>query len=197
MTDSTSNQQFITNLSSVLSHLKRNTKCFMYGDFNYDLLQAENRLFSKFIEKMFDHCFYSLINKLTCITSSSATVLDHVWTNICSHVIKAKVLLHPITDHLPLFTCFQAYQHKSIPNSKIRIFNSENINDFHNTLDSTFHIYVVLRESDPNLAYKLFMKVFDACFPLTTRGLKHTIIAGLIKIFKSSCKRKKNFSKSM
>ena len=29
MTDSTSNQQFITNLSSVLSHLKPNTKCFV------------------------------------------------------------------------------------------------------------------------------------------------------------------------
>ena len=49
-TDSTSNQQFISNLSSVLSHLKPNTKCFIHGDFNYDLLQAENRYTSKFIE---------------------------------------------------------------------------------------------------------------------------------------------------
>ena len=31
MTDSTSNQQFISNSSSVLSHLKPNTKCFIYG----------------------------------------------------------------------------------------------------------------------------------------------------------------------
>ena len=58
MTDSTSNQQFISNLSSVLSHLKPNTKCFIYGDFNYDLLQTENRYISKFIKTMFDHCFY-------------------------------------------------------------------------------------------------------------------------------------------
>ena len=29
MTDSTSNQQYISNLSSVLSHLKPNTKCFI------------------------------------------------------------------------------------------------------------------------------------------------------------------------
>ena len=82
MTDSTSNQQFISDLSSVFSHLKPNTKCFIYGDFNYDLLQAENRCTSKFIETMFDHCFYSMINKPTRITSSSATVLVHVWTNI-------------------------------------------------------------------------------------------------------------------
>ena len=171
MTDSNSNQQFISNLSSVISHLKPNTKCFIYGDFNYDLLQAENKYTSKFIETMFDHCFYSLINKPTRITSSSATVLDHVWTNIYSYVIKAKILLHPISDHLPLITCFEAYQHKNIYNSKIRIFNSENINNFHDTLDSTFDIDIVLRESDPNLAYELFInhyyKVFDACFPLT------------------------------
>ena len=103
---------------------------------------------------MFDHCFYSLINKPTCITSFSATVLNHVWTNIYSHVIKAKFFLYPIADHLPLFTSFEAYQHKSIHNSKIKIFNSENINNFYNTLDCTFVTDVVLKESDPNLAYK-------------------------------------------
>ena len=55
ITDSTSNQQFITNLSSILSHLKPNTECFIYGDFNYNLLQAENGDTSKFIGTMFDH----------------------------------------------------------------------------------------------------------------------------------------------
>ena len=77
MTDFTSNQQFIINLSSVLSPLNPNTKCFVYGDFNHKLLQAENKYTSKFVETMFDHCFYSLTNKSTRITSSSATVLDH------------------------------------------------------------------------------------------------------------------------
>ena len=123
------------------------------------------------LKQCFDHCFYSLINKPTCITISSATVLDHVRTNIYSHVIKAKIILHPVSEHLPLFTCFQAKQHKSIYNSKIEIFNPDNINSFHKTLDSTFDIDVVLGESGPNLAHKLFMnhyyKVFDACFPLT------------------------------
>ena len=116
----------------------------VYGDFNYDLLQVENKYTSKFIDTMFDHCFYSMVNKPTRITNSSATVLDRVWTNIYSYIIKAKILLHPISDHLPLITCFEAYQHKNIHNSKIRIFNPENINNFHNTLDSTFDIDVVL-----------------------------------------------------
>ena len=171
----------------------------MHGNFNYDLLQAENRYTSKLIETMLDHCFYSLINKPIRITSSSATILDHVWTNIYSQVITAKILLHPISDRLPLFTCFEEYQHKSIHNSKIRVFNSEDINNFHNTLDSTFDIDVILRKSNPNITYELFMnhyyKVFDACFPPTNLRPKHTLVAGLIKIFKSSCMRKKTFQK--
>ena len=70
--------RFPANLFSVLSHLKSSSKCFIYGDFNYDLSRAENRYTSKFIETMFDHCFYSLINKPARIASSSATVLDQV-----------------------------------------------------------------------------------------------------------------------
>ena len=89
----------------------------------------------------------------------------------CHVIIKAKILLHPISNHLPLFTCVEAYQHKSIHNSKIRMFNPENINNFQNTLDSTFDIDVVLREPDSNLASELFINhdynVFDTCFPLT------------------------------
>ena len=56
----------------------------------------------KFIETMFDHCFYSLINKPTHIINSSATVLDNVWTNIYSYIIKLKILLYFISDPLPL-----------------------------------------------------------------------------------------------
>ena len=104
----TSNRQFISNLSSVLSHLKPSTKCFMCGDFNYDLLQAQSKYTSRFSETMFDYCYYSLINKPTRTTSSSETVLDHVWTNIYLCLIKAKILLHLISDHLPLLTCYEA-----------------------------------------------------------------------------------------
>ena len=85
--------------------------------------------------------------------------------------INATLRKELIYDHLPLFTCFEAYQLKSVYNSKIRIFISENINNFYNTLDSSCDIDVVLRDSDPNLAHEFFMNhyytVFDACFPLT------------------------------
>ena len=73
------------------------------------------------------------------------------------HFLTAKILLHPISDHLSLFTCFEVYQHKSIYNFKIRIFNSENISNFHNTLDFSFDINVVLRKLGPNLAYFCFV----------------------------------------
>ena len=129
MTDSTSNQQFITKLSSVSSHIKQNTECFIYGDFNYDLLQAENRYTSKFIETMFDHCLYSLINEPT---RTTATVLDHVWTNRYSHVIKAKILLHPISDHLPLHV---------LKHTSIKVFTIQRSESLTQKISTTFTMH--------------------------------------------------------
>ena len=132
MTDSTSNQQFVSNLSSVLSHLKPNTKCCMYGDFNYDLLQAENRYTSKFIETMFNHCFYSIINKPTRITSSSAIVLDHVWTSMYSYVIKQKFFFTP-----SLTTCLCSHVLKQ---TSIKIFTLQKSESITQKILTTFTI---------------------------------------------------------
>ena len=54
---------------------------------------------------MSDNSFYSLINKPTCITDTTATILDHMWTNLYFKNIKTGVLFHPISDHLPVLIC--------------------------------------------------------------------------------------------
>ena len=54
------------------------------GDFNYDLLDSKNTTIMKFIDLLFDNSFYSLINKPTHFTNSSATILDQIWNNFLS-----------------------------------------------------------------------------------------------------------------
>ena len=49
-----------------------------------------------------DNSFYSLINKPTRVADTSATILDQVWTNLYSENIKTGVILHPISDDLPV-----------------------------------------------------------------------------------------------
>ena len=58
------------------------------------------------VDIMSDNSFYSLINKLTRITDTSASILDNVWIDSYSENIKTGVLLHPISDHLPVLTCY-------------------------------------------------------------------------------------------
>ena len=61
---------------------------------------------SDLLDIMSDTSFYSLINKPTRITDTSATILDHVWTNLYSENIKTGVLLHSISDHSPVLACY-------------------------------------------------------------------------------------------
>ena len=70
-------------------------------------------MFGDLLDIMPDNSFYSLIKKPTRITNTSATILDHVWTNLYSENIKTGVLLHPISDHLTVLTCYYTNQIKA------------------------------------------------------------------------------------
>ena len=45
--------------------------------------------------------FFSIINYPTRITDTSATVLDHIWTDISKHAVKSGIITSPISDHPP------------------------------------------------------------------------------------------------
>ena len=121
--DTRSNQFFFDHLEETFESAKSNHKCFIFGDLIYNLLQHDNNVVSNLLDIMSDNSFYSLINKPTCITDTSAAILDHVWTNLYSENIKTGVLLHPISDHLPVLTCYYTIQIKHKLDNKIRIFD--------------------------------------------------------------------------
>ena len=95
----------------------------IFGDLNYNHLWHHNNIVSDLLDIMSDNSFYSLINKPTCITDTSATILDHVFTNLYSENIKTGVLLHPISGQLPVLTCCYNNQIKHKLDNKIRIFD--------------------------------------------------------------------------
>ena len=128
--DTGSNQIFFDNLKETFEYTKSNHKCFIFGDLNYNLLQHDNNMVSDLLDIMPDNSFYSLINKPTHITDTSATILDHAWTNLYFENIKTGVLLHPIFDHLPVLTCYYTNQIKHKLDNKIRIFDQVNIEKF-------------------------------------------------------------------
>ena len=128
--DLKAHQEFRFQLTECLEKLDAKRKCFIFGDFSYDLAKSvENTHVRNFTEVMLDHNFCSLINKPTRITDTGATVLDQIWINSYSDHIKSGIILHSISDHLPLFMC--AANSKVISsNSLTRNFNDMNIKNF-------------------------------------------------------------------
>ena len=61
-----------------------------------------NLVVNKFTKIMCENCYSTLINKPTRITDSSASVLDHMKTNIYDESIKSGIITSPISDHLPV-----------------------------------------------------------------------------------------------
>src|SRR6218665_2943567 len=78
--------------------------CYLLGDFNINLLKVANHRGSEeFLNLLYSHSFYPLIDKPTRITSETATLIDNIFTNAYpSSVLSASIWLTDISDHLPV-----------------------------------------------------------------------------------------------
>ena len=169
--DAMSNEKFRIKLQNCLSKIDVKEKCYIFGDFNYDLAQTtENTHVYEFTEIMLNHSFFSVTNKPTRITDTTATVLDQLWANSFCYAVKSNILLHPISDHLPIFMCINLCMDNSSACTTVRCFNDNNMSKFYHELENIDEL-PILNESDVNESFTCFMKeynrVFENCFPLT------------------------------
>ena len=104
---------FFGTLKQKLRILKNNyrTPCYILGDLNFDLNDLENRDVNSLKECMHNNYFISLINQPTRITDSTATCIDHIWTNVVNSDIRTGIICDPVADHLATFqvTNFNEY----------------------------------------------------------------------------------------
>ena len=104
----------------------------------------------------------------TRITGTGATVLDQIWTNSFSDHIKSGIILHFISDHLPLFMC-AANSKVIFSNSFTRNFNDMNIRNFNFELENT-DVNPVLTETKTDESCEIliekYQQVFNKLFPL-------------------------------
>ena len=160
------NEEFLVELNACLIKINKikNNISFLMGDFNYDLLDSKNTTIMKFVDLLFDNSFYSLINKPTHFTNSSATILDQIWTNSLSISVKSGILVHQISDHLPVLINTDL-KHKEVTNKpkSTTFFSQNNCCCFIQYLSET-DIEPILNTNDPNLAYNLFMNIHSTAF---------------------------------
>ena len=169
LNDAESNQTFRLTLQKCLKSINSNQKCYLFGDFNYDLAKTNhNTHVDEFSEIMFSHSFYSLINKPTRITDTSSTIIDHIWTNTYSQPIKSGIILHPISDHMPVIMSTNMNKISRTNTVKKRNFTNENIINFNQELEK-IDISTIVNQYKPNHAYEefisIYLNVFNKHFP--------------------------------
>lgn len=111
----------------------------------------------------------------TRITANSASLIDHIYyfdgTGVKDSVIvKSGNILQDITDHLPGYVLIiRKARQCNIPRPMVRIFSSQNINNFVDRLEATDWSPVTYKV-DVNISFNMFMNIlycaYDECFHL-------------------------------
>ncbi len=147
--------------------------CTLLGDYNIDLLKYNlHDDTNNFVDNVFAQGFVPMIHRPTRVTHSTATLIDHIYTNNITPNCTSGIILSDITDH---FATFYAINTK-LPNQKMehierRIFSEANVNHFRDDLNQT-DFTPILQETNCERAYSDFISIYthylNINFPKTT-----------------------------
>lgn len=128
--------EFLQSLEEILLSplFDKNLNCYIMGDFNINLIRHNHDNYVKeFINLMYSHSMFPTVIKPTRVTDSSASIIDHIWTNNTSNHAGGGILYVTISDHFPIFGIFSLTS--SNKQCKLKtltktIINEENMLDF-------------------------------------------------------------------
>ena len=163
---------FESNLSEIMNIINREHKqCVILGDMNIDLLKFETHTKTgHYLDNIFCNGFLPVITKPTRISTSAATLIDHIYINNITSLSRSGILITDVADHFGTFHIIPSQLPNTRNNTiKKRLITANNIEKFKiclNTLDYSN----VLESNCPNNAYDIFVKLytetFNKCFPL-------------------------------
>jgi hypothetical protein len=155
-----------------------NKNSVIMGDVNIDLLKfGTHGKTNDYVDGIFSHGYLPIILKPTRISNSSATLIDHIYTNNTNiDSIHSGIILTDVADHFGIFHIL-AEQSKNIQkqNTKTsRSFSESKLSAFKDRL-AECDFSDIMRTDCPNEAYNKFIMlyklVFDASFPLTDKRI--------------------------
>ena len=138
------------------------------GDFNIDILQyGENPRATEYVDLLFSFGLLQLVVRPTRCNKNSATLIDHVITDINLPVYKTNIIPLRISDHFPLIFVVPCKKKEPVTQKtfQVRDFSTANENKFRNTLNSIN--WNVVRDSDgTQMAFNTFSDIFNNLFDL-------------------------------
>jgi len=139
---------------------------YIYGDLNLDLLKcSSNKFVSQYVDILMSFGFLQLILKPTRIANNSATLIDHVLTNVLPNSCQTFILCNPISDHLPILHQIGVIKEtkKGPEMLESRNFSDQNFNAFRTALIN-YSWNAVLQNQDTQSAFDSFFRVFSELY---------------------------------
>ena len=161
---------------------KNKTPCFIAGDINIDFLQVErNKNVEKYLNNLLVHNFLPTLLLPTRITTTSATVIDHIYYyqghNSTKELrLSSGNLFSDLSDHLPNFVLLTSVANRVNLKDRplIRLFTDSNKQKFRDCLSGIDWQNTLFNNELVNDCYNTFIsvitKLYDNCFPLTRQS---------------------------
>ena len=156
-------------LMDIINNEKKS--CVIMGDFNIDLLKySSHAKTNDYVDNIFTRGFVPLITKPTRIFRSSATLIDHIYSNNIPSDSQSGIIVTDVADHFGIFhTVRNKTKHLQNLQKKSRIFSDTNLALFKQYLDQS-DFSSILTIDNPNNAYETFIdlykQAYEKAFPL-------------------------------
>ena len=201
------------NFLTYFKKLNQEIKSKKYSDYiigmdhNLDLLKHHLHAGTQsFLELMFDYNVLPCVTRPTCITTSTATLLDNLLVSMNIYTKqKTNVLLYDLSDHLPCFLLVKNY----FENRKEKLFtckrdlnekNIKKLSDILSHINWNDHLCDQNTEDSMNTFHKIVMEKLDAISPerlvpvSTNRAIKECWMSpGLLKYSRKQLSLYKKF----
>jgi len=106
------------------------------GDMNIDFKNFGFRTkTSDYLDNIFSHGFLPVITKRIRISTTSATLIDHIYSNNLSTMANSGIIITNVTDRFATFHMKNINRNKANSTNKVRLFSKNNINKFTEILD--------------------------------------------------------------
>ena len=174
--------RFISELLEVQSKIASENKiAYLMGDYNINLLKFNtHQKTNDFIDNVISQGFIPHITKPTRVTTDSATLIDHIYSNRTYSNHSSGIIITDIADHFGSFhiTHEATQKHKPIflPKRQLR---DDNLLAFGRLLITT-DFSPVIQALDPDEAYNIFIGIytlaFDKACPIKYTRIKSKLI---------------------
>ena len=192
---------FSQSLSSIVERINSENKdVIIVGDTNIDLIKSNtNKETSDFLDCMISNDLFPKITIPTRVTHTSATLIDHIYTNNKNPTTIAGTLKTDISDHFSNFIFYKWTPIRIIPKLvTYRNYSTEAIEKFKNALQET-NWESILNDTNTNSAYDKFLDIYTSLLNehlklVTTKfnkykhKLKSWITKGILKSLKTKDK---------